>query len=1313
MDEAEKNRRLRLEQVRVQSKLIAQNLREKVTSEKNKQEERIEALKKQEKIEWQRKSLQQKGKQYTECLSVIGEAHSEAAKEALLPAVPNSSTMRGYRKPPGRQAHAKKITAVGKNMRKSVSKGIQTTIIEEKNVSTPPEISESDSSTLVDSDLIMISSSDSINEVPMTGLNTHKTEVPKEKSSEGNISPEKNYFSQISNLIKRKFSTNDFPDDVFTSLQKPSRFLYEKVHEDMSSSNLCRALQEENIPKVSEGDFITQGSSNSIKKDTTNVGKVKKLKSSELLPNKVHYYDHRNRFHKTYVPPKNIVSKATTYEDAFRNAREEEHKVKCSEKLRDVEGKEKRRMENLRAKQALEKERLRRNYEELLMRIDELHDGDQDVNNKPSCSQPGGKILNVSDDIIIESTMKSSEGKENDIDHLIQQDSDENLTEILRKILQKLDDNKAQIVEEILNNAKEAKSGEVVEKGENVIQKSKDIGVQSEQIPEINSSNSTDDPIEIETVGRTDRVEVLTSYPQNTQDKSKKKAQIQIVINVKDTPGINNLSKISEENFRLSNTEHTSKHKTVFHKDLSDVIGRRYPKTPEKREKVLVDSVSSITSESSGGTAYHSPPLALPNVLSEHLQSLKENPKSLKKHQESKTILDKSDKKAILLKKYISRLLDMPRAEVDLMSVSSGTEVPTPNASVVNIPTNVDSQNNLQPIGILARGDKRKKKPVKYQLTSTKDKSEAKTKIVSPEISKKKSSKIKSQSDEFNLNLKQLREVTVPTSPTVQSKQQKAPSSSGLQIETAPSQPEALQEKYVDCTQRYLARIQKLSKLINIVRSEKNNLIKDNGIVSSGSDNGLDTSTKYKDFPNGQTNADSTTDMSNVSEMKSTKEDDQHLSMNLDKSNLTTCKTIGLSKDSGISISRPVTSTEVRDSPEIRLKPDAFESRKAQNNISSVKPQNTSHELSTIAELDTSRMHASSMVSNTSKIEEAVRDLKEAIEKISNEILLYPWRDVNEIEYQKFPIFDDYIKRLAENFQDRIDATNGGKTKLDQKIFEMFKDLSQDMIYHKFPTYQEFLRQETDSVAADSATELDVPSENGVSEFSLPDVVAELIQRNVMDHSFRNSPENTVNEEEKVKEHDEKLNGRPTGTIKKQPQPDLAKSSSNSSLNLEADFRKVGLKWASSMLEKTREHQLLSSSDSSTQLNTIDPRFKPLMLNLTGGESSFLDPNIAADTRKSEKSTLHEASATGKPINLQEFLNRELQRKSLRQNSHSASDESDISRFLSKENLIHRTSTPVTGGKTVKSVDKNLRNSSSVITISTESRLSSIDSAQE
>lgn len=237
----------------------------------------------------------------------------------------------------------------------------------------------------------------------------------------------------------------------------------------------------------------------------------------------------------------------------------------------------------MRSTQALEKERLRRNYEDLLSKVDELLD--QEESERRDAIE--GEITSKVDDDFVARSADSSEALEvkktskkiaqktdNDID------IDLNLKDILGKILQKLDENKVQIIEGIMSR-RDKENDEV--KGDNfakIVEKQRDIGVQSE-IVDKEASDSAGDEIEIQTLGQSEKVQVVSTVKEPEDSNSKKKPQIQIVINVKDTPNVGNLSRIPEEIIDL-NTQKKKKH-SVFHKDLSDALGKKYPKTPEKQ----------------------------------------------------------------------------------------------------------------------------------------------------------------------------------------------------------------------------------------------------------------------------------------------------------------------------------------------------------------------------------------------------------------------------------------------------------------------------------------------------------------------------------------------------------------------------------------------------------------------------------------------------------------------------------------------------------------------------------------------------------
>ncbi|KAF5277741.1 hypothetical protein FQR65_LT03721 [Abscondita terminalis] len=79
--EFQKRRRIRLEQVRQQSKDIAANVRNRVQKEKNKQLSEIEKLGERELKKWQARKLVELQQQYRDCLKDIGLGHAQAILE--------------------------------------------------------------------------------------------------------------------------------------------------------------------------------------------------------------------------------------------------------------------------------------------------------------------------------------------------------------------------------------------------------------------------------------------------------------------------------------------------------------------------------------------------------------------------------------------------------------------------------------------------------------------------------------------------------------------------------------------------------------------------------------------------------------------------------------------------------------------------------------------------------------------------------------------------------------------------------------------------------------------------------------------------------------------------------------------------------------------------------------------------------------------------------------------------------------------------------------------------------------------------------
>lgn len=332
-------------------------------------------------------------------------------------------------------------------------------------------------------------------------------------------------------------------------------------------------------------------------------------------------------------------------------------------------------------------------------------------------------------------------------------------------------------------------------------------------------------------------------------------------------------------------------------------------------------------------TNYMSPPSEIVTQMDKYLKP--KNTQSIKPAKKSTEARGKSHANANL-KSYITKLLQMPQKEVDKLSDNDVSDLPTPTNSILNVPSNVP-----QP-----------PKEVIYD--------EKKLDSVSRIIE-----------DNYSI-LEEVDELIAQNSRSSQGK------GTTTRTDTMPST-DSIMHRYATMSQTYNDRIHSLTKMIKVIRAEKQTLMQDNGL-SNITTSERDTSTKYKDFGSmARTITPSGSDLSNDSgEILSGSH--QIKKKAVDKPvRLGANKIIGLSRDSGISMSRPVTSTEVRENPEERpfepmlkdiprqkpletkeITPAAatadLEKKRPPNSITRYSPeaiQAAGHDLSTILEVDT------------------------------------------------------------------------------------------------------------------------------------------------------------------------------------------------------------------------------------------------------------------------------------------------------------------------------------------------------------------------
>lgn len=375
--------------------------------------------------------------------------------------------------------------------------------------------------------------------------------------------------------------------------------------------------------------------------------------------------------------------------------------------------------------------------------------------------------------------------------------------------------------------------------------------------------------------------------------------------------------------------------------------GRVYRKTPAK-QKPVVD----LSSPSTTLTAYLSPPEAVQTELTKTL--LRKEMKTAQTTQATNTVpLTNAQDLNPQLLHYIVRLLGMTRTSIEQLNVSSMSTVSTPNSSVVNM-----SQNRKMSFSSISTTSWPDAMPTiddakweqlnrfiaeNYKFVSNLNESMGKA---APE--ERRGNDVEPAWKELLAN-----EMAAPKTSSDQPKSIMRKRSTKA-IETKADEPTKndLITKYDELTANCTKRINDLDQMLSKVREEKQKLL-ENTLSSAGSlvtGNTKENITEYMDFPqdpqrapkgdadNGEATitlqtSNKSADSSAGSDQKSTtaapspefsSSSGAAIAAIINKTGLLSTRTrqFGESKDSGVGVSRPVTSSDFRDSPELRSKPN-------------------------------------------------------------------------------------------------------------------------------------------------------------------------------------------------------------------------------------------------------------------------------------------------------------------------------------------------------------------------------------------------------
>ncbi|XP_050085226.1 uncharacterized protein LOC126571047 [Anopheles aquasalis] len=512
-------------------------------------------------------------------------------------------------------------------------------------------------------------------------------------------------------------------------------------------------------------------------------------------------------------------------------------------------------------------------------------------------------------------------------------------------------------------------------------------------------------------------------------------------------------------------------------------------------------------------------------------------------------------------------------------------------------------------------------------------------------------------------------------------------------INLSDQEEQAILERYSQLTERGSQRIAELSQMISQVREEKRRLVEDS--LSSFEQQ---ESTKYMDLPamisTGSRMAQAvaqppqppptilsppqqppTQPPSSATGAATLVQLDDPVSEEID--NIISSKQIGLSKDSGIAMSRPLTASDIRESPsdegsqakeplpvEPFLKdipkpmpqsgPLVVEGSKPYSSLTGIRkapppvaitrysPQLDEapiHELSTIPEVETPAAATSKV--NLSQLSTAGGDrtngpAEQILIEARNRLLTE--EEGPNLGYDRFPVFEDYVRQAMKgpakdgeaslvNLEKTVpgnDTTGELKSLGDVSRMKENDDDSR-LQYRRYPAPAPAF-DITEEHAGSSQ------SEANASDASLPDVVAELRKLNIVmkpfDHTLDDSNRSTPFSEQ-LSDTAAPANAssiiaiQRTSLVGARSSRSLKVAQTPTELTLGQDLEQmVGLQWASSMLRKQQE-QLRKCNDNSSS-------------------SSLSLVELPRDKHNDDTDHPENREQLGRPLNLAEFISREL-----------------------------------------------------------------------
>ncbi|XP_034131353.1 uncharacterized protein LOC117585776 [Drosophila guanche] len=627
---------------------------------------------------------------------------------------------------------------------------------------------------------------------------------------------------------------------------------------------------------------------------------------------------------------------------------------------------------------------------------------------------------------------------------------------------------------------------------------------------------------------------------------------------------------------------------------------------------------------------------------------------------------------------YIQRLLGMTRRSVQELSVSS-SEVPTPEPSIINVSRNMTPEGSVsvaQPEETVADGLRMERvqnfiqdnrsfvNELEDTLRSQQDKESSMQtfdKIWNKRLANKQLPATKEPAKRHKEKAQPRPSSSNRSSPTRKSVTLAPPAKRTSQSAVASQQQPADGhiERYAQLTENCTHRIAELTDLITKVREEKQRLVE---VTLTSASEGERLSTEYLELPAVQEQPQKQTQRAARSRTISDRSDNTTPSTS-EALPLTKNKSTAASRDSGISESRPITALgQVPADAE----PAATTHRRGRAPPATMRrysPQlnadELAHELSTIAEVETpgqSHLVAATPVPKPfPNFDDYARELQLDLSHLDADQSQQLKADFDELvqainqqcgglNYREFPSINAYLRnvtttRLHVEETDQAIVTTG----------ELMRQLRLDSVpIEEFPDRRTYMQQ----LPAEQREMIDTASLEHNSSDSF-DVEKELRQRRIIKSTVRRSDGHTeVITTQEVASSTRRESVPPDST--EPPNESGIEQLTGSSLSRELDheLQRIGVQWNTLGRQRQRD----SSSGASS------PDSHPSRLR--GGRS-------VTSVRASDRSA-QDASQIGRTLNLREFLTRELLKHCV-----DSSDDSLKSSFLhSLVDSLSRSSSP-------------------------------------